>query len=78
MRVAAALMFADLSGIDFFMAPFKYDYHVLLPGYSDKLAYDEGCVEQRGTFEETKAAAYINPKALAAAGRDDFSAAIRR
>jgi Domain of unknown function (DUF4105) len=55
-----------------------YDYHVLLPGYSDQLAYDEGLIEHHGTFEETKAAAYLNPKALAAAGREDFSQLIRR
>jgi hypothetical protein len=56
----------------------KYDYHVLLPGYSDKLAYDEGLIERRGTFEETKTAAYVNFRALAAANREDFSQAIRR
>jgi hypothetical protein len=55
-----------------------YDYRVLLPGYSDKLAFDEGLLESRGTFEETKTAAYLNAKALAAAGRPDFSQAIRR
>jgi hypothetical protein len=55
-----------------------YDYRVLLPGYSDKLAYDEGLIERRGTFEETKTAAYLNARALAAAGRPDFSQAIRR
>jgi hypothetical protein len=55
-----------------------YDYRVLLPGYSDKLAYDEGLIERRGSFEETKTAAYLNAKALAAAGRTDFSQVIRR
>lgn len=55
-----------------------YDYHVLLPGYSDKLAYDEGLIEHQGTFEETKAKAYINPQALVAANREDFSQLIRR
>lgn len=56
----------------------KVDYRVLLPGYSDELAFDEGLLVARGSFEETKAAAYLNPKALAAANRDDFSQAIRR
>ena len=56
----------------------KYDYRVLLPGYSDQLAYDEGLIERTGTFEQTKARAYVNPKALAAANREDFSQAIRR
>jgi hypothetical protein len=55
-----------------------YDYRVLLPGYSDKLAFDEGLIERRGTFEETKTAAYLNARALAAAGRADFSDEIRR
>jgi hypothetical protein len=55
-----------------------YDYHVLLPGYSDKLAYDEGLIEHRGTFEETKTAAFLNARALAAAGSPDFSQLIRR
>ncbi len=55
-----------------------YDYRVLLPGYSDKLAYDEGLIAARGSFEETRAAAYLNPRALVAAGRPDFSQAIRR
>lgn len=56
----------------------KYDYRVLLPGYSDKLAYDEGLIVRQGSFDQTKARAYINVRALAAAGRDDFSQAIRR
>jgi hypothetical protein len=55
-----------------------YDYRVLLPGYSDKMAFDEGLLVARGSFEETKAAAYLNAKALAAAGRVDFSDVIRR
>jgi hypothetical protein len=55
-----------------------YDYRVLLPGYSDQLAFDEGLIMPYGTFEETKQRAYINGKALAAANREDFSQAIRR
>jgi hypothetical protein len=55
-----------------------YDYRVLLPGYSDQLAFDEGLITPFGTFEETKQRAYINGKALAAANREDFSQAIRR
>lgn len=56
----------------------RYDYHILLPGYSDKLAYKEGLVEHRGTFEETKAQAHLNTKAALFAGRDDFSVMIRK
>src|SRR5205085_2656555 len=39
------------------------DYRVLLPGYADSLAYDEGLIERRGTFKETKQQAYVNPLA---------------
>jgi hypothetical protein len=54
------------------------DVRVLLPGYSDQLAYDEGLIERHGTFLETRQRAYINPKAQQFAGRDDFSERIRR
>jgi hypothetical protein len=54
------------------------DYRVLLPGYSDALAYDEGLIEHHGTFPETKQQAYVNPAALRYAGREDFSEMIRR
>jgi hypothetical protein len=54
------------------------DYRALLPGCSDKLAYDEGLIERRGTFEETKAQAHVNPLAQRYAGREDFSELIRR
>ncbi len=56
----------------------SYDVRILLPGYSDKLAYDEGLIVHHGTFEETKMAAHINRRALSLAARDDFSRAIRR
>jgi hypothetical protein len=56
----------------------RYDYRLLLPGYSDKLAYDEGLIESHGTFEETKAQAYVTPRAIMHAGRNDFSELIRR
>jgi hypothetical protein len=54
------------------------DYRALLPGYSDQLAYEQGLIEQRGTFAETKQDAYVNPLALRYAGREDFSELIRR
>lgn len=56
----------------------RYDYHLLLPGYSDKLAYDEGLIVRHGSFEETKARAYVTPQAIINAERDDFSELIRR
>lgn len=54
------------------------DYRSLLPGLSDKLAYDEGLIERHGTFDETKERAYVNPLAQRYAGRDDFSELIRQ
>lgn len=54
------------------------DYRSLLPGLSDQLAYDEGLIERHGTFEETKALAYVNPLAQRYAGREDFSELIRK
>ena len=56
----------------------RYDYRILLPGYSAKLAYDEGLIQRHGTFEQTKAHAYITPAAIMHASREDFSQAIRR
>jgi hypothetical protein len=56
----------------------RYDYHILLPGYSAKLAYDEGLIERHGTFAETKAKAYVSPQAILSAGREDFADRIRR
>jgi hypothetical protein len=54
------------------------DLRVLLPGYSDALAYDEGLIERHGTFLETRQRAYINPLAQRYAGREDFSELIRQ
>jgi hypothetical protein len=54
------------------------DVRVLLPGYSDALAYDAGLIERHGTFLETRQRAYINPLAHRYAGREDFSAMIRQ
>lgn len=56
----------------------KYDYHVLLPGYSDELAFKEGLIEKHGSFAETKARAYINARAWSVAEHEDYSTAIRR
>ncbi|MGI9456664.1 MAG: Lnb N-terminal periplasmic domain-containing protein [Aeoliella sp.] len=55
-----------------------YDYRVLLPGMSDELAYDQGLIERHGSFDQTKARAYLNPRARQFAGREDFSQLIRR
>lgn len=55
-----------------------YDYRVLLPGLSDKLAYDQGLIVRHGSFEQTKSRAYVNPVAQRSGGRHDFSQLIRR
>jgi Domain of unknown function (DUF4105) len=56
----------------------SYDIRVLLPGYSDHLAYDDGLIVRYGSFDETKQHAYVNPLAQRYADRDDFSELIRR
>jgi hypothetical protein len=51
---------------------------VLLPGYSDRLAYDLGLIQHFGSFEQTRQRAHVN--ALASRYRDDlqFPEKIRR
>jgi len=56
----------------------SYDLRMLLPGLSDKLAYDQGLLVPYGTFEQTKQRAYVNPLAERYADRQDFSQLIRR
>ena len=53
------------------------DHRILLPGYSDDLAYEYGIIERHGSFEETRARARIGELALAAADEEDFSLRIR-
>ena len=55
-----------------------YDYRVLLPGYSDSLAYDLGLIECRGSFEETRLRARVNYQAYLHRDDPGFSQAIRR
>lgn len=52
------------------------DPRALLPGFSDKLAWDLGLLEGE-SFEAAKKAAYINDKALAAPLDENWSRAIR-
>jgi hypothetical protein len=54
------------------------DPRLLLSGYADELAFEQGLIERHGTFLQTKQRAYINPLAHRYAGRDDFSELIRR
>jgi hypothetical protein len=55
-----------------------YDYRVLLPGYSDRLAYDLGLIERRGSYEETRLHARVNYQAYLCRDELDFSRLIRR
>ncbi len=55
-----------------------YDVRLLLPGYSDQLAFNQGLIVPSGNFEQTRQRAYINPLAERYADREDFSALIRR
>lgn len=55
-----------------------YDVRLLLPGYSDQLAFNQGLIVPSGTFEQTKQRAYINPLAERYADRENFSELIRR
>jgi hypothetical protein len=62
------------------MAPGKVapNVGVLLPGFSDRLAYDLGLLDTQDTFERTKKRALINQRANRYAAADDFSVKIRR
>ncbi len=54
------------------------DIRVVLPGHSDRLAYDLGLLAAEGPFEQIKAASKINLAAKLHANDEDFSRAIRR
>jgi hypothetical protein len=53
-------------------------YKVLLPGYSDQLAYDPGLLDTDLPFAEAKARHHINARALRYADDPAFSTLIRR
>lgn len=55
-----------------------YDYRVLLPGYSDRLAYDVGLLRREATFEQTRDKARVTDLAYRYREADDFSVQIRR
>lgn len=61
------------------IAPQKvpFSYKVLLPGYSDELAYDIGLLDRSVPFHELRRRALINARAAAADTAEDFSARIR-
>lgn len=54
-----------------------FSYRVLLPGYSDKLAYDLGLLDTKLPYEEIRARYKINDKALKYATSSDFSVKVR-
>ncbi len=55
-----------------------YDWRVLLPGHSDRLAYELGLLEIQGPFEVARVSSRINELALAYANDPEFSKRIRR
>jgi hypothetical protein len=55
-----------------------WSYKVLLPGYSDELAYDLGLIDTDRPFPEAKRHFRVDDDALRAAGREDFSRRIRQ
>jgi hypothetical protein len=55
-----------------------YTYQILLPGHSDRLAYDLGLLDRSVPFETLKRRAHVNARAHVFASRADFSQQIRR
>ncbi len=55
-----------------------FSYKVLLPGYSDELAYDLGLIDTEMPFLEAKRHFRIDDDALGLAGRQDFSTRLRQ
>jgi hypothetical protein len=55
-----------------------WDWRVLLPGHSDRLAYDLGLLDTHRSFEETRQRAKITEVANAHLEAADFSVLIRR
>jgi hypothetical protein len=55
-----------------------YDYRVVLPGYSDRLAYDLGLLATDASFEQTRLHNRVNYQAYLHREAPDFSVKIRR
>jgi hypothetical protein len=55
-----------------------YDYRVLMPGYSDALAFDLGLIEPQGTFAQTRQRSKVNYQAYLYRDDPQFSQKIRR
>ncbi len=57
--------------------PIPYSLDVLLPGYSDEVAYENGLLDTTLPLEEARQRFLINERAMAATGRPDYSLRIR-
>jgi hypothetical protein len=57
--------------------PIPFSLDVLLPGYSDELAYERGLIDTELPLEEARARYRINERAAVAASAPDFSFRIR-
>ena len=55
-----------------------FDYRLLFPGHSDRLAYDLDLIERHGSFEDTKSRAHINDLASRYRDSPNFSQDIRQ
>jgi len=55
-----------------------YDLRIVLPGYSDRLAYDLGLLESAGSFAATRRMAKVNYRAYLHEDAPDFSRKIRQ
>jgi hypothetical protein len=56
----------------------QYDVRMILPGYSDEIAFNQGLIIPSGNFQQTRQRAYINPAAERFADAENFSELIRR
>ena len=54
-----------------------FSYRVLMPGYSDKLAYDLGLLDTKLPYEQIRSEYQVNDKAMKYATSSDFSLKIR-
>jgi hypothetical protein len=57
--------------------PIPYGLEILLPGYSDQLAYDRGLIDTTLSLDQARERFRINERAKAAIGSSDFSGRIR-
>ena len=58
--------------------PLPFSYKVLLPGYSDRLAYDVGLIDTELPFEQARTHFRIDPVAQELSEGSNFSVEIRR